>query len=1359
MFLEFISDLVSIGDSISIECGTETLTGKIVKLTPQLVAIQVNGKLVIKKDEDITNVVIGCANNSPATVSSEQMVVITDEIVSNVLPSSQIKEGTTRVDSLAEESSEECSVIEKANFTDKIASAETQEIVSGVKVVGYIDPKVLDKMGRHGIAKKSTDKKLRSLGNDLSALNELVADVHEVENQNVVPARGEIAKIYANRNFGFISDGQNGRSVYFSLSQILDPNIKGVSALHSPVVYTISQGPQGMAAVGIHKPGKIKDLIKLATDLIKEGEDKKALYVVEHILQDYPSNFAADRLKAELTKKKSQPVGNKEYSNHYAKAKKYHLEKKYDLAIEFYLKALEKESAIKDLGMLYAFLYKSSNDTSEKEKYRKAAKDFMDQHVHRLPQNVSSWYYLENFYYSIQEFDSFISIVAKLLSIEDICEDDKRYTVLSLKQAAALVALKRTDEALEIINEVLDNNPDNLSAQRLKSVIDNLGENSGFDLDKIISAAEFENLSGGFTAFIEQTLDQYDEYAGVPTKTIEANDFTDKTLQGVRKIIGTAGRARPRERAKYLLTEAKLMLSIEPNNIRGLKSVLARYCTAMAQNNIAEAAHMDVIRFYFNEAFALETNTDSLSRQLSLYMLSHCLSSSQLSDAIGKNVTLDNALSSMLDGEYNPKKWDSILSMFLYNQEISAQITSRLYSNCDLKTKALYALQQFGVNIDSQSMTKDQFVEAWNSAREERLRDYTKTITKIVSLGDASGIEEAVSLLQSLQDIKPKWLCNLDAMRLTDILTNIEPALSNYIKSSGFRNQESNYNNANGQIRQLIDNIYETPTKLSFEAIMPLMMKVQNLLSKSFDTVITMSEPRITMKLLSAETVVDENNIVSLQIAVSNHKDSSPIREVSLKVDNTEDVNFVDDDNTLYNALEGGDEHIFKLRVKVSTNVIEDKATDILVVCKYKNADKFKKSESRLSLKLYSSEEFSPIENPYAPIADGGPVPIDSNMFFGREEFIGNIVNSIVASPSKQVIIYGQKRCGKSSVLNHLKKRLQDTGSMFCVFFSMGDIVQNLSEAAFYYKILSSIKQELTNLEFDGIDVIPQYEIPVYSVFKQEDEDNPLNSFMKYMIQFKLACKKTQGWEHKNLVVMIDEFTYLYTEIKNGHVSDSIMKQWKAVTQNERAQFSVVLVGQDVVPTFKKEDYARNAFGVIQDVRLTYLQESPARDLIIKPILDVNGESRYIGNAVTRIIDYTSRNPYYIQIFCSRLVEHMNRNKSISVTEADVIDVAQSFISGDQALEEDKFDNLIRAGETEDLQEFPEEDILAVLRQVAIGSKNIGYCNKSNIDALEDKERQDQILKNLAEREVLEQKGNDNYRIQVKLFQEWLLNH
>ena len=302
------------------------------------------------------------------------------------------------------------------------------------------------------------------------------------------------------------------------------------------------------------------------------------------------------------------------------------------------------------------------------------------------------------------------------------------------------------------------------------------------------------------------------------------------------------------------------------------------------------------------------------------------------------------------------------------------------------------------------------------------------------------------------------------------------------------------------------------------------------------------------------------------------------------------------------------------------------------------------------------------------------------------------------------------------------------------------------------------IQDELENLEFEGR-TIPYIQFPNAEDFKKEDIDNPLNTFTKYMSRFKRVCKVTEGWEEKNLVVMIDEFTYLYTEIKKEHISSSIMKQWKAVTQNEKSQFSVVLVGQDVVPSFKKEDYARNAFGVIQDIRLTYLQEDPARELIEKPILDENGESRYIGNAVSRIIEYTSRNPYYIQIFCARLVDYMNRNKSIKVTEADVNDVAKSFVVGEQALEEDKFDNLIRAGETEDLQEFPEDEILSILRQISIRSRNIGYCSIDDINILGDRQREQEIIKHLIDREVLEQKGENNYRIQVRLFQEWLLNH
>ena len=753
----------------------------------------------------------------------------------------------------------------------------------------------------------------------------------------------------------------------------------------------------------------------------------------------------------------------------------------------------------------------------------------------------------------------------------------------------------------------------------------------------------------------------------------------------------------------------------------------------------------------------MEDTYPPLSRAVSSYLLTLCYSNAELMSASRGDVSLDEALSKTIDGVFEYKRWDSILAMLLVNTEITAQITSRLFSKSTWKSKAIQALHYYGVKTNRIS-DQESFVKAWNEAREIRIRDYKQVDAQIKALGAGSNIEELNITLLNLQQIKKDWMTAEDMRRINIIIHNIQPAIENYIKSSGYRNKESNYNNSQGQVQQLIDEIKLAPTKLSYESLSPLLSKVQTLLTSSFKDVVKASEPRITISLLSSETVVSDKNTVHLQVSIANHKDSSPIREVSVEIESSDDVKYIPSENTSYNAIEGGESQIFRLGVKVSQSVIANKATAINAICKYKNGDVHKEEKALLSLKLYSPDEFAPIENPYAPIADGGPVPVSSKMFYGRETFIANIVDAIIKSPSKQIIIYGQKRCGKSSVMLHLKKQLQETGKTFCVFFSLGDIIQNLTEAAFYHKILSSIKDELDNLEFDGIKV-PEFSVPRMADFRAEDEFNPLNTFTSYMVKFKRACKTTPGWEEKNLVVMIDEFTYLYTEIKEEHISPSIMKQWKAVTQNERAQFSVVLVGQDVVPSFKKEDYARNAFGVIQDIRLTYLQEEPARELIEKPILDENGNSRYIGNAVSRIIEYTSRNPYYIQIFCARLVDYMNNNKSITVTEADVNEVAKSFVVGDQALEEDKFDNLIRAGEKEDLQEYPEKEIRTVLREIANASKHIGFCNRSDLNALDNREREDEILKHLVDREVLEKRGEETYKIQVKLFQEWLLNH
>lgn len=1362
---DFIRSTYKKGDKLKLTCANGEFSGEILFINSDSIILKtLEGKVCGIKGCEISffEELSVCTSQSPEKVNikDNKQDQINQVVTNNVCDISTIELSDKELMSSQKERVEVIPEKDKKQLDSNqkginISQYKTGDVIP-LDILHRIDPRT---------SKPRITKKVKTTQtfNGLESLQVLVENDHKIQNNQYVPALGSVKWISADgRPFGCILDGKENIELYFSFSQIADPYLLKNIKKGASVIYTKSIESLGPKAKIIHSPGKIIDVLNLAIDLAKSGNVKFAIGVVEHILNEYPENFDAEKLLKELKSKVSYHIITNKQPHPtielYQKAKRLHDSKKYDEAIEAYKEAIKanhkRESAVKDLGMLYLFLCNQAELEEQKESFRLEAIDFMEDNSKYLPQNTVTWSYLENFYYSVREFEKFDRITDKLLANKQIQSEGQRYVFLLNKKAASFLRRGNKNKAKEYVEKSLKVYNEGTAALKLLSII----ENDNIDLETVFNASEFETLTSGLSLFIQETLDKYEEYHGVPSKIIESGQFNSVTLNEIRKLIDTAGKARARERAKYLLTEGKLMLTIEPDNILRLRSVMARFCNAMAQNHIFENSSMDITRFYYLEAFSLEEKYKLTANQVALYLLTHCYTYTQLLNASSKTPSVDDALKVFMSGDLDPKKWESLLSMFLYNREISAVITSRLYANSNYLKKAKSALINFGINLH-ETPSKDDFVSAWNRLREQRIRDYKHSVTSILSYRNITSLEEVcVSLSSNLREERKDWMCALDLGRLISIVNNIAPALDNYIKSSGYRNKEAGYNNARGQIAQLIEEINDGPTRFSYEAIRPLMSYVFDLLENSFNDVIKTSEPRVELKLLSEETVVDDDNLVSIQVSVSNHKDSSPIREVSVVIQDMPGISFIVDNNVSYNAIDGGELSIFRLRLKINDEIRKFKATPLKAICKYKSGNSVIEKAYDLSLKLYSPSDFTEIDNPYSPIADGGPVPVTSNMFYGREGFISDVAKSILNSPSKQIIIYGQKRCGKSSVMLHLKKTLMETNRMFCIFFSMGDIINNLSEASFYYKILNTIKTELEFIEFDG-GIIPEFEIPSYVDFKNEDEDNPLNTFTKYVIKFKLSCKKTDGWQDKNLVVMIDEFTYLYTEIKKGKISPSIMKQWKAVTQNERAQFSVILVGQDVVPSFKKEEYASNAFGVIQDIRLTYLEEQPARELIEKPILDANKESRYIGNAVTRILEYTSRNPYYIQIFCARLVDFMNKNKSIKVTEADINEVARSFVVGDQALEIDKFDNLIRAGESEDLQEVPEVEIITILRQIALATKNIPYCKRADISTDYGEEEENRVLQHLEDREVLEKKGDDNYKIQVKLFQEWLLNH
>ena len=267
----------------------------------------------------------------------------------------------------------------------------------------------------------------------------------------------------------------------------------------------------------------------MSKKLSSENNHKQALAIVEHILAEYPDNFDADVLKTSLAK--TIPAFQRyvhEYSNAYTKAKEYHNNKEFDKAVEFYLKAIDKgirvESAIKDVGALYASLYKSEEDYAVKENIRKTATKFLEDNVNKLHDNLSTWNFLEGIYYTLKDTENFISIVDRMLDEPAIIRDKKRRQILMNKKAAAYVRDSQYDEALSILAECLLEDPNDPTALKLQAIV-NEGDKGEGDIEAIVSAEDFFTLQRGISPFILETLREYDEYVGVPAKVIEAGNF------------------------------------------------------------------------------------------------------------------------------------------------------------------------------------------------------------------------------------------------------------------------------------------------------------------------------------------------------------------------------------------------------------------------------------------------------------------------------------------------------------------------------------------------------------------------------------------------------------------------------------------------------------------------------------------------------------------------------------------------------------------------------------------------------------------------------------------------------------------
>lgn len=423
-----------------------------------------------------------------------------------------------------------------------------------------------------------------------------------------------------------------------------------------------------------------------------------------------------------------------------------------------------------------------------------------------------------------------------------------------------------------------------------------------------------------------------------------------------------------------------------------------------------------------------------------------------------------------------------------------------------------------------------------------------------------------------------------------------------------------------------------------------------------------------------------------------------------------------------------------------------------------------KKTSPKQTLEFHviPESQFEQVPNPYAAYAGGSKVA-DPQMFFGRAGMIADLVRQLREGPlGVGYAIYGQKRSGKSSLIEQV--RLQcDSAPVIACSVSFGLLDRSNLTASFAKAVLDEMKFAILER------VSPSSFANLSALWPSDDriDQRPIGSFQSALIAGRKVLAKEPGWNGVRYVFLFDEFTYLFEVLRSSDYSAAaredvreFMRQWKALL--ETRVFSSVIVGQDTMPQFMKS--FPNEFSSMTPVRLAYLTDEETKNLADRPIADQGGRSRYTGYALESIYGYTSGHPFFTQVLCDRLVQTVNSSRRSQITDTDVDDAFESLVDGVNRIDPFRFDCLLTAdntglvsmredGEVVEEKHDPDADYpySVLARLAALSGPSNKYVDVAEVVSHDDDMR---VIEDLSVRQVIE--GAESIRVKMPLFAEYL---
>ncbi|MBD2411270.1 hypothetical protein FACHB389_16395 [Nostoc calcicola FACHB-389] len=356
------------------------------------------------------------------------------------------------------------------------------------------------------------------------------------------------------------------------------------------------------------------------------------------------------------------------------------------------------------------------------------------------------------------------------------------------------------------------------------------------------------------------------------------------------------------------------------------------------------------------------------------------------------------------------------------------------------------------------------------------------------------------------------------------------------------------------------------------------------------------------------------------------------------------------------------------------------------------------------------------------PYIIGRPI-YEKNKFFGRESLFNVITDNLIQNV-KVILLHGQRRIGKSSVLQQIPNFVQLDEFIF-IQFDLQD-KGNLSLSEILYNLAETIADTLNDNS-----ILPQREL-----FKEE------SIFSEVFLP-----EVYQRIENKNLVLLLDEFDVANNGSNDINIVEpqTFFHYLKKLSKEHNKLFIISVIGRylkdlpNLLNLFKDAPYQE--IGLLDDISARRMIANPAERILT-----------YQPGAIQEILQLSSGHPCFTQVICSALFGQARKNNKWSIEYTDVKDILNKAIEeADSFLQ--SFWHVLTVEERIIISTVAEAEKIAIEQGIRVPQEPLDLLKTNGINQTE---QLTQAWERLIENRYLSGNGRT---VMVELIRLWLLKY